>query len=218
MTAETKVVKARFSTDADGYTAAAMTTDARISAAPIGEVVVTLNAVHRAMSVVRKRQDQRLTTVQERFTQGQSSSARQQREQRDERAERHCQHEPRMPSEHQSAEEARGLQNPLVRGAATQQCEQRDARQQSVRDCLCATVNVTTRTQHMHRQSDRQQAGRANVRGLKVPVARPKLPAERSAGRHGKKQQREKRQDSAVFVTGSCQLDVLDDPVIGAEQ
>ena len=77
MTTETEVVKARFSADPNGSVAAAMATDARIATALIGEVVMTLNAVHRAMFVVRKAQDQRLTTAQERFTQGQSRSTTQ---------------------------------------------------------------------------------------------------------------------------------------------
>jgi len=37
-----------------------------------------------------------------------------------------------------------------------------------------ATMDVTTRSQYVHRQSDHQQAGGADMRGLKVPVARPK--------------------------------------------
>ena len=106
MTTETEVVKARFGAGPNGSAAAAMTTDARIFTAAIGEVVMTLNAVHRAMFVVRKAQGQRLTTAQERFTQGQSCATAHQRKQRDERTEDDCQHEPRMPSEHESAEEA----------------------------------------------------------------------------------------------------------------
>jgi hypothetical protein len=80
------------------------------------------------------------------------------------------------------------------------------------------TMDVTIRSQYVHRQSDHQQAGRADVRGLKVPVARPKPPADCSAGRHGKKEQREQRQDPGVFVTRGGQLDMLNDPVIDAEQ
>jgi hypothetical protein len=63
MTTETEVVKARFGADPNGSAAAAMTTDARIFAAPIDEVVMTCNAVHRAVFLVRKTQDQRLTTA-----------------------------------------------------------------------------------------------------------------------------------------------------------
>ena len=57
MTTETEVVEARFGADPNGSAGAAMTTDARILAGPIDEVMVTLNAVHRAMFVVRKAQD-----------------------------------------------------------------------------------------------------------------------------------------------------------------
>ena len=57
MTPETKVVKARFGTDPNGSAATAMTTDTRLGTALIGEVVMTLNTVHRAMFVVRKAQD-----------------------------------------------------------------------------------------------------------------------------------------------------------------
>ena len=106
MTTETEVVKARFGADSNGSAAAAMTTDARIGTAPIGEVVMTLNTVHRAMFVVRKVEDQRLATAQERLTQGQNRATAHQCKQRDERAEHDCQHQPRMPSEHESAEEA----------------------------------------------------------------------------------------------------------------
>lgn len=72
MTTETEVVKARLGADQYGRAAAAMTTDARILTAAIVEVVMALNAVHRPMFVVREPKDQRLTTMQERFTQGQS--------------------------------------------------------------------------------------------------------------------------------------------------
>ena len=218
MTTETEVVKARFGADLNGSAAAAMTTDARIGTAPIDEVVMTLNAVHRAMFVVRKAQDQRLTTAQEWFTQGQSRATAHQCKQRDERAEYDCQHDPRMPSEHESAAEARQLLSRLSLGARTQQCEQHDTRQQSVCDYMCATMDVATRSQYVHRQSDHQQAGCADVCGLKVPVARPKPPADCGAGRHGKEEEREQRQDPGVFVTRGGQLDMLNDPVIDAEQ
>ena len=69
MTTETEVVKTRFGADLNDRAAAAMTTDARILAGPIDEVMVTLNAVHRAMFVVRKGEVQRITTAHERFTQ-----------------------------------------------------------------------------------------------------------------------------------------------------
>jgi hypothetical protein len=123
-----------------------------------------------------------------------------------------------MPSEHQSAGEARGLLSWLTLGTPTQQCEQRDAREQGVDDYVRTTMDVTTCGQHVHRQSNHQQAGCADVKSLKVPVARPKPPADRSASRYGKKEQRQQRQDPGVFVAGSGQLDMLSDPVIDAEQ
>jgi hypothetical protein len=82
MTAETEVVKARFGAHLNGSATAAMTTDARVGTAAIGEVVMTFNAVHLAMFVVRKGQDQRLAAAQERLTQGESRAAAQQGEQR----------------------------------------------------------------------------------------------------------------------------------------
>ena len=75
MTTETEVVKARFGADLNDGAGATMTTDARVCAAPIGEVVMTLNAVHRPMFVVRKAEDQWLVTAQKRFTQHQSRAA-----------------------------------------------------------------------------------------------------------------------------------------------
>ena len=78
MTTEAEVVKARFGADPNGSTAAAMTTDARICTAPIDEVVMTRNAVHRAVFLVRKPQDEGLISAQERFAQGQSRSITQQ--------------------------------------------------------------------------------------------------------------------------------------------
>jgi hypothetical protein len=78
-----------------------------------------------------------------------------------------------MPSEHESAEEARWLLSRLPPDTRTQQCEQHDARQQNVYDYMRATMDVTTRSQYVHRESDQQQAGRADVCGLKVPMAGP---------------------------------------------
>jgi len=127
MTTETEVVKTRFGADLNDRAAAAMTTDARILAALIGEVVMTLNTVHRAMRVVRKPENQGLTTTQERFTQGKRRATAHQCKQSGERAEHDCQHEPRMPSEHESAEQARRLSRPSL-GAPPQQCEQHDGR------------------------------------------------------------------------------------------
>jgi hypothetical protein len=218
MTAEAEVVKARFGAQLNNSAAAAMTTDARVSTAAIREVVMTLDAVHCAVLVVRKVNDQPLTTAEERFTQRQSCAASQQCEERDERAKDNCQHEPRMPSERESAEEVPPVLSRLSLGARTQQGEQHDAREQYVCDRVRAAVDVTIRSQYVHRQSDHQQAGRADMGGLKVPVARPDSPADRRTGRHGKKEQREERQDPRVFITGGRQLDMLDNAMIDAEQ
>jgi hypothetical protein len=106
MTTETEVVKARFDTDPNISAAAPMTTDARIVTRAIREVVMTLNAVDRAMFVVREVEDQPLATAQERFTQSQSRAIAHQRKQRDERSEDDCQEEPRMSTERESGEEA----------------------------------------------------------------------------------------------------------------
>ena len=94
MTSETEVVKACFGADADVCTIAAMTTDTRVGTAPIDEIVMTSNAVHRAMFVVGKAEDQRLTTAQERFAQRQSRASAQQCKQRDQGACDNGQHEP----------------------------------------------------------------------------------------------------------------------------
>ncbi len=123
-----------------------------------------------------------------------------------------------MPTEYQSADEARRLLSGLPLGARTQQGEQSDARQQSVCDCMRTTVDVTTRSQDVHRESDHQQAGRADMCSLKVPVMRPKARPDCRPGRHGKKEQRQQRQDPGEFVPGGGRLDMLDDPVIDAER
>jgi hypothetical protein len=75
MTTETEVVKARFGADSNVSAAAAMTTDARVRTAAIGEVVMTLNAVHRAMFVMRKVEHQWLAAAQKRFTQRQGRAS-----------------------------------------------------------------------------------------------------------------------------------------------
>lgn len=122
-----------------------------------------------------------------------------------------------MSAEHETAEERRPLSRvPL--GASPQQREEHDAREQKVRDYACPTMDVTTRSEYVHRESDDEQAGRSDVRGLKVPVAWPQPPADSSASWHGKKEQCEQRQDTGVFVARGGQLEVLDDAVIGAEQ
>ena len=84
MTPQTEIVKARLSADPKGHATAAMATDARIGTGAIGEVVMTLNAVHREMLVVREGEDQRLAPRPEGLTQSQCSSSRQQRRQCDE--------------------------------------------------------------------------------------------------------------------------------------
>src|ERR1700747_865703 len=111
------------------------------------------------MLVVRKPKDQWLTTANERFTQGESRASARQCQQGDQRAENDCEHEARMPSEYQSADEARGLVSRLMLGAPAQQREQHDAREQNVDDYMRTTMDVTTRSQYVHRQSDHQQAG-----------------------------------------------------------
>ena len=86
MTTETEVVKTRFGADLNDRAAAAMTTDARILAALIGEVVMTLNTVHGAMLVMWKCEQQRLFSTQERFTQGQRGARTHHHKQREKRA------------------------------------------------------------------------------------------------------------------------------------
>jgi hypothetical protein len=81
-----------------------------------------------------------------------------------------------------------------------------------------AAMDVTIRSHYVHRQSDHQQAGCADVRGLKVPVARPKPRADCSAGRQGEKEKREQRYNPGEFVTRGGQLDMLNHPVVDAEQ
>ena len=122
-----------------------------------------------------------------------------------------------MPSEHEPAEEARRLSR-LALAARTQQCEQHDARYQGVYDFMCATMDVTTRSQYVHGQSDHEQAGGADVCRLKVAVAGPEPPTDCSGGRHGEKKQHKQRQHPGVFVTGGGQLEMLDDSAIDAEQ
>lgn len=218
MTTETEVVKTRFGADPNVCSPAAMTTDARVGTAPIDEVVVTLNAVHLPMLVVRKAQDQWLTTPHERLTQRECRAAAQQQEQRTDGAEDDCQHEPRMPSEDECADEARGLLSCLSPRARTQQREQRDARQQKVCQNVRATFDVTTRSDDVDRKCDQQQARRAHMCGLEAAVARPEPRADRSAGRHGKEEEREERQHSGVLVTGRRQLHMLDNAVIDPER
>jgi len=74
---ETEVVKTRFGAHPKVCSAAAMTTDARIGAGAIDKVVMTLNAVHLPMPVVRKAQDEWFTTPHEWLTQGECRAATQ---------------------------------------------------------------------------------------------------------------------------------------------
>ena len=101
MTAETEVVKARFGADTKVSATTAMASDARGRPAPIGEVVMTLNAVHLTMLVVRKVEGQPLTTPQQRLAKRKSRASAQQCQQQHDAAENDCQHEPRMTSKDQ---------------------------------------------------------------------------------------------------------------------
>ena len=74
MTTETEVVKACFDPDSNLRAAAAMTAYAGLGAALVGEVVMTQNAVHRAMFVMREVQRQALATAQERLPQRESTA------------------------------------------------------------------------------------------------------------------------------------------------
>ena len=108
MTTKTEVVEARFCADPDAGAATAMATDTRVGTSPIGEVVMTLNAVHRAMLVMRKTEDQWFTATQQRLTQTQRRASAHQQEQRGEAAEDDYQDQLRMSSEDESTE-AQGL-------------------------------------------------------------------------------------------------------------
>ena len=221
MTAETEVMKARFCADTKIGATAAMTTDTRARPAPIGEVVMTLNAVHLAVFVVGKLQGQPLTTPHARLAKRERRASAQQCKQQRERAENDRQHEPRVTSKDQPTSRTRGVRRVWRRGsprAGTQQRKQHYDREQYVGGCVRPPPHVTTGSDHMHGQSDDQQAGRADMRGLKYPVARPQPRAQRAAGRHGKKQQRKERDYPGVFVQGSGRLDVLHHGGIGAEQ
>jgi hypothetical protein len=218
MASEAEIVKACLGAGTKVGAAAAVTADARTRSASIGEVVMALDAVHLAMFVVRKAQNQRLTAPYERLTEGESRSTACQGKQRDQRTEDDRQHEPRMPPEYQPAEEMRRLPSRLARGARTQQREQHDARQQYVGHGVCPTAHVPTGTQYVHRQNNHQQTGRSDMGRLKVPVARPDPPADGRAGRHRKKEECKERQYPGVLVPGSGQLDMLDHAGIDAEQ
>jgi hypothetical protein len=128
MTTETEIVKACFGTNPDVGTATAMTADTRVGPAPIDEIVMTLNAVHCAMLVVGKAEDQRLTAAQEWLTQRESRASVQQGKQRDQRACDNAQHQPRMPAENETAPEMRWRRRRLAPRARAQQREQGDCR------------------------------------------------------------------------------------------
>ena len=81
------------------------------------------DTVHRAVLVVGKVQDQALVAMQERFAQSQGCRSARQRKQRDERAQYDGEHEPRMPTEHQAADQSRRLLRGLPADARTQQRE-----------------------------------------------------------------------------------------------
>lgn len=79
-------------------------------------------------------------------------------------------------------------------------------------------MDETTGRHHVYGKRDHQQAGSADVRCLKVPVARPKAAADDRGGRHRQEQQRQQRDDARVFVAGRGQSQVLNDPMIGREE
>ena len=218
MATETEVVKTRFGAHPKVCPAAAMTTDARIGASAIDEVVVTLNAVHLPVPVVRKAQDQWFTTPHKWLTQGECRAATQQQKQRTDGAKDDCEHEPRMPSEDECANRARGRLRHRSPGARTQQREQHDSGQQNVRHNVRATFDVTTRRDDVDRQCDHQQARSAHVCRLEGAVTRPEPRTDRSAGRHGKEEKREDPQHSRIFVAGRRQLYVLDNAVIDPQR
>ena len=80
-----------------------------------------------------------------------------------------------------------------------------------------ATMDVTIRAEDVHGESDHQQAGRADVCGLKVAVLGPKPPPYRRPSRYREKEQREQCQHPGKFVPGGSWLQVLHDPVIDAK-
>ena len=107
MTTETEVVKTRFRADPNHRPAAAMTADARLLAAPVDVVVMTVNALHGAVFVVREVYGEPLTTAQERLAHRQRHPSMQQSEQYDERADDDAEDQPRMPPEREPGEERR---------------------------------------------------------------------------------------------------------------
>ena len=86
MTTEAEIVKARLGSDQQVWAAATVTTDARAGAASIGEAVMTQDAVHCTMFVVRKSQHQRIATTHKRFAHDQSRAVAHQGQEREKRA------------------------------------------------------------------------------------------------------------------------------------
>lgn len=123
-----------------------------------------------------------------------------------------------MPSENESAEKMRRRPHRLSMSTGTQQREQRNHRQQNVREPMRATTHVTARRQYVHRQSHHQQTGRNDMCGLKVPMAPPEPLPNGSRRRHCQKKQGKESQKSSVFVTRGGQLEMLNDTVIDCEQ
>lgn len=218
MTSETEIVKARLGAHPNGGAVAAVTTDARLLTAPIDVVVMTLNAVHCTVFVVREVQGQPLTAAQERLAQSQGGAIGQQCKQHNDRAEDHGQHKPRVPPEHEPADETPALLSRLTLGAPTQQGEQHDARQQNVGDDMRAAMDIASGGQDVHREKNDQQAGRDDMCRLEIAVARPQPRAECSTRRHAEKEQRDQSQDPGILVAWGCQLEMLHHGVIGAER
>ena len=127
MAPEAEVMEARLGPDHNSRTLTAMAADAGTFSASIGKVVVTHDAVHLAMLVVRKAQYQRFGSAHERLTQRQSRSIGQQQKQRHEGTENQHRDEPRMPSEYESTKEPACLSRLALR-SRTQQSEQHHGR------------------------------------------------------------------------------------------
>ena len=79
-------------------------------------------------------------------------------------------------------------------------------------------MHVSIGSHYVQRQSNHEQAGRPDMRSLKVPMARPKPRTECSARRQGEKEQCEERRNTGEFVTRGGRLYVLDHVVIDPEQ
>jgi hypothetical protein len=81
MATQAEIMKARFAPDLNPGRSAPMASDARPLPAPIHEVVMTLNAVHRTVFFVGKIQRQRYAARHQRLAQLQRRSGVHQREQ-----------------------------------------------------------------------------------------------------------------------------------------